>query len=60
MAFLFGKLVFLVLRPSNLLLLLALLGVVGSRWRRRWGSDAGRRRHCPASRPARSCPSAAG
>ena len=38
MAFLAGKLMFLVLRPSNLLLLLALVGVVGVWCRRRWGA----------------------
>ena len=37
MAYVVGKLVFLVLRPSNLLLLLALLGLVGLWRRRRWG-----------------------
>ena len=37
MAFLLGKLLFIVLRPSNLLLLLALAGLVGTVWRRRWG-----------------------
>ena len=37
MAFLLGKLAFVVLRPSNLLLLLALLGVLGLAGRRRWG-----------------------
>jgi uncharacterized SAM-binding protein YcdF (DUF218 family) len=38
MAFLLGKLAFVVLRPSNLLLLLAVLGVVGLVPRRRWGA----------------------
>jgi hypothetical protein len=37
MAFLFGKLVFLVLRPSNLFLIAALAGLTGVAWRRRWG-----------------------
>ncbi|MFZ1428900.1 MAG: YdcF family protein [Geminicoccaceae bacterium] len=36
MAFLFGKLMFLALRPSNLLLLIGLFGVVGLAGRRRW------------------------
>lgn len=36
MAYVLGKLVFLVLRPSNLLLLVALLGIVGLALRRRW------------------------
>lgn len=39
MAFLFGKLVFLVLRPSNLLLILALAGVVGLAFRRRFAAS---------------------
>ena len=38
MAFLLGKLAFVVLRPSNLLLLLAVLGVLGLARRRRWGT----------------------
>jgi uncharacterized SAM-binding protein YcdF (DUF218 family) len=38
MAFLLGKLIFLVLRPSNLLLLLALAGVVGLALHRRWAT----------------------
>ena len=37
MAYLAGKLAFVVLRPSNLLLLLALLGLFGIWRRRRWG-----------------------
>jgi uncharacterized SAM-binding protein YcdF (DUF218 family) len=37
MAFLLGKLAFIVLRPSNLLLLVALLGLLGLARRRRWG-----------------------
>lgn len=37
MAFLFGKLMFLVLRPSNLLLLLSMLGLAAG-WRRWWGA----------------------
>jgi uncharacterized SAM-binding protein YcdF (DUF218 family) len=37
MAFLLGKLVFLVLRPSNLFLIAALAGLAGVAWRRRWG-----------------------
>src|SRR3954452_10397677 len=37
MAYVAGKLGFVVLRPSNLMLLLALLGVGGLWWRRRWG-----------------------
>lgn len=36
MAFLFGKLMFLALRPSSLLLLTGLVGVAGLAWRRRW------------------------
>jgi uncharacterized SAM-binding protein YcdF (DUF218 family) len=38
MAYVAGKLAFVVLRPSNLMLLLALLGVGGLWWRRRWGT----------------------
>lgn len=37
MAFIAGKLAFLLLRPSNLLLVLALAGVAGVAIRRRWG-----------------------
>jgi uncharacterized SAM-binding protein YcdF (DUF218 family) len=37
MAFLLGKLAFVVLHPSNLLLLLALAGVLGLAWGRSWG-----------------------
>ena len=37
MAYLLGKYLFLVLRPSNLLLLLGLLGLVGLARRRAWG-----------------------
>jgi uncharacterized SAM-binding protein YcdF (DUF218 family) len=37
MAYLLGKLVFLLLRPSNLLLLLALAGLATARWRPRLG-----------------------
>ena len=37
MAFIAGKLAFLLLRPSNLLLILALAGVAGVAIRRRWG-----------------------
>ncbi|MGD9507323.1 MAG: YdcF family protein [Geminicoccaceae bacterium] len=37
MAFIAGKLAFLLLRPSNLLLLLALIGVAAVAMRRRWG-----------------------
>ena len=37
MAFIAGKLAFLLLRPSNLLLVLALAGVAGVALRRRWG-----------------------
>ena len=58
MAFLFGKLAFLVLRPSNLLLLLALLGVRGRAWRRGGGALVlapprfwHRRLHAAARRP---------
>jgi uncharacterized SAM-binding protein YcdF (DUF218 family) len=38
MAFLFGKVLFVALRPSNLLLLLALVGVIGLARRARWGA----------------------
>jgi uncharacterized SAM-binding protein YcdF (DUF218 family) len=38
MAFIAGKLTFLLLRPSNFLLLLALVGAVGVAVRRRWGT----------------------
>lgn len=38
MAFIAGKLAFLLLRPSNLLLLLAVLGAIGVVIRRRWGA----------------------
>jgi uncharacterized SAM-binding protein YcdF (DUF218 family) len=37
MAFIAGKLAFLLLRPSNLLLVLALAGAIGVALRRRWG-----------------------
>lgn len=39
MTFLFGKLAFLVLRPSNLLLILALAGIAGWACRRRFGKS---------------------
>ena len=57
MAFLFGKLAFVLLRPSNLLLLLALAGLLGGRCAASLGPAAvGRRRaghrrlHPPAGR----------
>ena len=37
MAYMFGKLAFYVLQPSNLLLILALAGLLAAAWRRRWG-----------------------
>ena len=37
MAYMFGKLTFYVLQPSNLLLILVLAGLLAAAWRRRWG-----------------------
>ena len=44
MAYMFGKLAFYVLQPSNLLLILALPDLLAAAWRRRWGLPSGDRR----------------